>query len=75
MPGATRETTDICTGTVLTPPQGTVYVNGQLWAVLGTPIQSHPPCPTPTIHCNAVMSGSSATVYAGGILVCRAGDA
>lgn len=75
MPGATREATDICAGTVQVSLQQTVFVNGKPWAVLGTPITSHAPCPVPPSHCAAVMSGSSGTVYAEGILVCRLGDA
>ena len=72
--GATRETLDTCTGTVLIPPQGTVFVNGELWAVIGTPIAAHPPCPDPPDHCQAVMMTGSATVFAEGIEVCREKD-
>ncbi len=74
MPGATRETDDTCAGIVETPLQSDVYVNGKLWAVIGTPIASHPPCPVPPSHCSATMSEGSSSVYAGGIKVCRSGD-
>jgi len=75
MPGITRETADTCAGTVLTPLQETVFVEGYLAAVLGTPIESHLPCPDPISHCAAVMSECSETVFAESIGICRAGDA
>lgn len=68
-------TADTCAGTVLEPPQDSVYVEGHLAAVLNTPIQSHAPCPTPPSHCAAVMSECSDTVFVEGIGICRSGDA
>lgn len=75
MPGATRQDIDTCGGAVEVPLQSNVYVNGKLWAVIGTPIASHIPCADVPSHCAATMSGSSNSVYAGGIKVCRQGDA
>ena len=69
--GITRMTLDTCCGTVLQPPQSTVYANGVLVAVLGTPIQPHPPG---GIHNQAVMCTASSDVYAENIQVCRLGD-
>lgn len=69
--GATRQGTDTCGGAVLAPPQTTVYANGALWAVIGTPIAPHGDSP----HDSAVMSGGSSTVFIEGIAVCRQGDA
>jgi len=74
MPGISRTGDDTCGGTLLTSLQSTVFANGSLVAVIGTPVQSHAPCPDPSIHCNAVMSGGSSSVFANGIAVCRAGD-
>jgi len=71
MPGATRTGTDSAGGTELSPPQGTVYVNGALWTVKGTPVAGHGVPP----HDAPVMVGSSGTVFAEGIAVCRSGDA
>ena len=75
MPGAARVGTDAAGGAQLGGGQGTVYVDGALWAVQGDAVASHAPCPTPPSHCAATMVGASATVFAGGIPVCRAGDA
>lgn len=75
MPGAARVGTDTAGGTQLGGGQGTVYVDGALWVVRGDAVASHPPCPNPPSHCAATMAGASATVFAGGIPVCRQGDA
>ena len=74
MPGAARVGTDTAGGTQLGGGQGTVYVDGALWVVRGDAVASHAPCPVPASHCAATMVGASATVFAGGLPVCRAGD-
>ena len=68
--GATRQGDDSCGGAVLAPPQSTVYVNGKLWAVVGTPIAAHGEPP----HTAPSMSSGSTSVYAESISACRAGD-
>ena len=75
MPAATLMHDDTCAGTVLTPPQSKVFILGLLWAVVGTPIEPHPPCwdPNPP-HCSAVMVGHSTKVTIAGLGVCREGD-
>ena len=75
MPGAARVGTDAAGGTQLGGGQSTVYVDGVLWVVRGDAVASHAPCPVPPSHCAATMVGASATVFAGGKPVCRAGDA
>jgi hypothetical protein len=72
--GVTREALDTCAGTVLTPPQNSVYANNKLVAVIGTPIAAHSPCPLVPIHCGAVMSTGSDNVFAENIEVCREND-
>jgi len=72
--GVTRMTLDTCEGTVLTPLQSSVFANGYLVAVIGTPIAPHPPCPKSPIHCDAVMSTGSSDTFAENIAVCRRGD-
>lgn len=74
MPGAARVGTDTAGGTQLGGGQGSVYVDGALWVVRGDAVASHPPCPRVPVHCAATMAGASATVFAGGIPVCREGD-
>ena len=73
MPGAARVGTDTAGGTQLGGGQSTVYVDGALWVVQGDAVAPHGP-PTPP-HQAATMTGASATVFAGGLPVCRAGDA
>ena len=72
--GVTREGIDNCAGTVLTPPQSTVFANKALVAVLGTGIAAHAPCPVIPIHCGPSMSSCSSDVFAEGIGICREGD-
>ena len=74
MPGAARVNDDSAGGTQLGGGQSTVYVEGALWVVQGDALASHAPCPTVPSHCAATMTGASATVFAGGLAVCRAGD-
>ena len=64
-------------GVVTSIPQSTVYVNNKLVVVDGSTGTSHPPCPTPGIHCAgawATANGNS-TVKIGGIPVNSLGDA
>jgi len=72
--GVTRESLDTCAGTVLTPPQTTVFANQKLVAVIETPIAAHSPCPKPYIHCVAKMSSGSDDVFAENKKVCRRDD-
>lgn len=73
MPGVSRVGLDSAGGVITGNLAPTVFVNGAPVAVLGAAVESHPPVPPHTT--SPVMVGSSATVYASGILVCRAGDA
>ena len=75
MPGASRVGTDRAGGTITGGGQGSVWVDGALWAVRGDAVASHPPCPRVRVHCAPTMAEASATVFAGGIPVCREGDA
>ncbi|MEQ1508118.1 MAG: PAAR domain-containing protein [Myxococcota bacterium] len=71
MPPAVRMGVDLAGGgTLLTPPQATVFVGGSLWAVLGTPVATHGPGP----HIAATMVKASITVLVGGMPACRTGD-
>lgn len=73
MPGVSRVGVDTAGGLIIGSLAPTVFVDGAPVAVLGADVQPHPPGPP---HTSApVMVGSSATVYANGIGVCRAGDA
>jgi len=70
MPGATRTSIDSAGGVELSPPQGFVYVEGQLWTVQGTPVSPH----GVGLHAAPVMVGHSNLTFINGIGVCRAGD-
>jgi uncharacterized Zn-binding protein involved in type VI secretion len=70
MPGISRVGVDAAGGVFTGPGVTSVRVNGAVIVVVGTSIASHGISP----HDNAHTVGSSATVRAGGILVCRAGD-
>lgn len=77
MPKAAKNNVDnVNGGTQRHGPQGSTYVEGQLWCVIGWKGDSHPPCPIPVIHCKDVwvMVQGSPNVYIEGIKVCRAGD-
>ena len=66
MPGIARVGVDSAGG-----GQSTVYCNGALVAILGDAVAPH----GPGLHASAVMVEASGTVFAGGIAVCREGDA
>lgn len=71
MPGVSRVSTDSAGGLIVGDLAPTVFVNGNPVVVKGAAIVAHglpPHAPTP------VMVGSSSTVYAHGIAVCRSGD-
>lgn len=70
MPPAVRMGVDMAGGTILAPPQTTVFVGGSLWAVMGTPVAGHAPGP----HAGPAMVKASVTVFVGGIPACRTGD-
>lgn len=70
MPGVSREGVDTAGGSILNASPPTVFVNGRGIIVLGDPVTPHGTSP----HSSPVMSQSSATVSAYGILICRAGD-
>lgn len=72
MPGASRVGVDTAGGVIVGNLAPTVFVNGAPVAVKGAAVEPHPPTPPHTTA--PVMVGSSATVYANGILICRAGD-
>ena len=70
MAGVSRSGVDSAGGKILQSLQSTVFADGALVAVDGTPVAGHglPP------HSSPVMESGSSTVFAGGIAVCRAGD-
>ncbi|MFV3292419.1 MULTISPECIES: PAAR domain-containing protein [Pseudomonas] len=69
MPGVSRAGIDQAGGTISGVLVPNVLVNGAPIAVKGAKVDPH------GLHVAQVMVGSSATVMAGGIPVCRAGDA
>ncbi len=71
MPGVSRVGTDKAGGTIVGNLAPTVLVNGSPIAVKGAAVAGHGRAP----HSGPVMSGSSGTVKANGISICRAGDA
>ena len=70
MPGVSRVGTDKAGGTIVGNLAPTVFVNGVPIAVKGASVAGHGRSP----HSGPVMSGSSGTVKAHNILICRAGD-
>jgi len=70
MPGVSRVGTDKAGGTIVGNLAPTVFVNGVPIAVKGASVAGHGRSP----HSSPVMNGSSGTVKAHGILICRAGD-
>lgn len=70
MPGVTRVNIDSAGGPIIGNLAPTVRVNNQPITVKGASITPHGISP----HSNAVMVGSSSTVYANNINVCRQGD-
>jgi len=73
MPGASRCNDDTAGGTIRAL-QTLVTLKGEPWAVVGSPVDSHAPCPLPASHCNATMAQGSNLVTIKGVPVCRAGD-
>ena len=71
MPGVSRVSQDGAGGTITGVMAGSVYVNGTNVVCQGAAVQNHGTAP----HNAPVMVGHSGTVYAGGIAICRAGDA
>ena len=71
MPGLAREGLDAAGGAQLAGGQASVHANGARVVVLGDPVAGHGPPP----HAAPVMAQASASVFAGGKPVCRAGDA
>lgn len=71
MPGISRVGQDSAGGTIVGILAPAVYVNGTNIAVLGAAVAGHGPAP----HAAPVMAQCSATVFAHGIGICRAGDA
>jgi uncharacterized Zn-binding protein involved in type VI secretion len=70
MPGISRVGVDAAGGTIVGNLAPTVLVNGSPIAVKGAAVSGH----GRGSHSNPTMSGSSGTVTANGILICRAGD-
>lgn len=70
MPGIARKDLDAAGGAQLGGGQATVYADGALVIVLGDPVAGHGDAP----HAAPAMASASATVFAGGIALCRAGD-
>lgn len=71
MPGVSRVNSDTAGGTIIGALAPSVRVNGQPVAVVGAQVAGHGDAP----HNNPTMATGSGTVSAGGIAVCRAGDA
>lgn len=71
MTGVARVATDSAGGVIVGVLAPTVYVNGVHVAVLNSAVAGH----GTGAHAAPVMAACSATVFAGGIGVCRAGDA
>jgi uncharacterized Zn-binding protein involved in type VI secretion len=71
MPGIARKGLDAAGGVQLAGGQGSVHANGARVVVLGDPVAGHGEPP----HAAPVMAQASASVFAGGKPVCRAGDA
>lgn len=71
MPGVSRVNQDSAGGLIIGDLAPSVKVNGTSIAVKGVDVVGHglPP------HAGPVMSGSSSTVFAEGIEICRQGDA
>lgn len=70
MPGIARAGVDSAGGTITGALVPSVTVNGSPIAVKGAAVAGHGDAP----HSAPVMVGSSGTVTAGGIPICRAGD-
>ena len=52
-----------------------VRLDGDPWAVVGSPVDPHPPCPFPAIHCAAVMTAAlPSIVRINGIMARREKD-
>lgn len=71
MPGVSRVNTDVAGGTIIGALVPTVRINSQPVAVIGAQVASHGDAP----HNAPTMAQGSGSVSAGGIPVCRAGDA
>ena len=70
MQGVSRVGADAAGGTIVGNLAPTVFVNGKPIVVKGATVDGHGRSP----HSSPVMSGSSSTVYANNILICRQGD-
>lgn len=73
MPGVSRVGTDSAGGTIVGVLVPSVGVNAVPIVVIGAAVTPHPPVPPHTTA--PAMAQGSGTVFAGGIPVCRAGDA
>ncbi|MCF6432910.1 PAAR domain-containing protein [Leisingera sp. MMG026] len=71
MPGVSRTSQDSAGGTITGVLVPTVAVNGTPVAVISAAVAPH----GFGVHGGPVMAQGSGTVFAGGIPVCRAGDA
>jgi uncharacterized Zn-binding protein involved in type VI secretion len=71
MPGITRVNKDTAGAVIIESLEPSVYVNGYNVALLGCLVKGHGGPP----HSSPVMAEASSTVFAGGIAVCRSGDA
>lgn len=73
MPGVSRVGVDTAGATIVGVLAPTVCVNGSNIVCQGAAVTPH--LPGPPHSTSPVMVGASGTVYAGGIAVCRQGDA
>lgn len=71
MPGVARIGQDQAGGTIVGVLAPTVFVNGSNVAVIGAAVEPH----GTGLHGSPVMAEGSGSVFAGGIAVCREGDA
>lgn len=71
MPGVSRVSMDSAGGTIAEALAPSVRVNGAPVALLGCAVTPH----GIGAHAGPIMAEASGTVFAGGIALCRAGDA
>ena len=70
---ASRCNDDTAGGTIR-PRQTFVTIDGQPWAIIGSPVDPHPPCPEAPEHCAPIMATGSLLATIDGVPVCREGD-
>jgi len=69
MHGIARRSLDSAGGTQLAGGQDFVTVEGELWVLLGDPVEGH----GPGVHAGPTMAEGSPFVFIDGVAVCREG--